>query len=113
MTTINISRKQAKTVLAATFPEYAGRKITVRFTDRVTFSDLNWGGGTKNEYKFIRSDGATAEMPFHWYNPPEGLTVDIPTNVMVVEHSYYCGQDLGVTIHVNPAWAPRWLTSGK
>ena len=110
---MRITRKQAKSVLAVTFPEYKGRKITLRFESSITFSDTNWGGGTLNEYKFVRADGATAvlKVPAPWDNKMEGITLPIPEDILVVEHAFLCGQDMGIVIHTNPANAPRWLTA--
>ncbi len=108
---VKITRKQAQAILKATFPQYTGRKIRVTFTDQVTFSDTNWGGGTRNKYAAVRADGKSGifNAPAPWVNPLEGRTVDLPVDVLLVEHSIFCGQDCGITIYANPAHLPKWL----
>lgn len=111
METIKITSKQAKPIVNITFPDYKGRKFSVKFSPTVTFYDTNWSGGTCNKYAFVRSDGkmATFAPPAPWMNPIEGATVDLPDDVLVVEHSYFCGQDCGITIYANPVNLPKWL----
>lgn len=106
-----ITRKQASPILARTFPEYKGHKVKVVFTDKVTFDDLNWSGGTCCKFKAIQVDGSVTSLvaPAPWNNPYEGLTVDLPENVLIVEHSYFCGTDCGITIHAHPSYGPKLL----
>lgn len=113
MDTLKITRKQAKPIVDVTFPEYTGRKITVRFQTSVTFYDTNWDGGTKSDYAAVNVDGRTGrfEAPAPWINPLEGKTVNLPVDVLIVKHSYFCGQDAGITIYAHPANAPRLLTA--
>ncbi len=104
-------RKQVKPILEITFPDYTGRKITVEPKERITFYDCNWSGGTKNEYKAIRNDGETSTLPTPapWVNPFEGKTVDMRPDIIIVEHSYFCGKDIGITIHIHPDLLPKML----
>jgi hypothetical protein len=113
MNSIKLTKKQAAPIINATFPEYTGRKYNLNFQDEITFYDTNWGGGSKNEYAFIASDGKTAQLnvPAPWINVYEGATIQIPNNVMVVVHSYFCGQDMGIRIYANTMHAPKWLTA--
>lgn len=107
-------RKATRPIIDALYPDYKGRKVAIQFTDRVTFSDTNWDGGSKSYYKFIGFDGrvTTLEVPAPWNNQIEGKTVDLPADVLVVEHSYFCGTDCGITIYANPANAPKLLPEG-
>jgi len=106
-----LSRKQAMPILRKTFPNYAGRKITVEFTESVTFYDTNWGGGTKNTYRFIRSDGKTAafDAPAPSSNPVEGKTIALPPDILVVCHVIFCGKECGIRIYSHPSNAPKLL----
>jgi hypothetical protein len=115
MNAIKLTTKQAKPIVKLTFPEYHGRKFKLEFTDRITFYDTNWSGGTKNCYAFLRSDGAVRGLtvPAPWVNPVEGKTVEIPKDILVVVHQYFCGMDVGVTIFANPANSPKWLTDAE
>jgi hypothetical protein len=112
---LKITRKQAKAIIDATFPNYRGNKVSIHFQNQITFSDTNWGGGTKNEYAAVASDGRTARMdtPAPWLNAYEGVTQPIGENVLVVEHTIFCGKDLGITIYANTCHMPKWLEAGQ
>ena len=111
---MKLNKAQVKPILEKTFPDYKGRKYSIEFVPTVTFYDTNWGGGTRNVYRFVRSDGAVGCMniPAPWINVIEGRTVDIPVDVLVVKHAVFCGQDLGITIYANPVHMPKWLPEG-
>ena len=110
---MKVKKAQVKDILKATFPEYRGRTFKVEFAPTITFHDTNWGGGTKNTYAIIGSDGRTARLsvPAPWINPVEGKTVEMPTNALVVKHTVFCGKDLGITIYASPVHLPKWLTA--
>jgi hypothetical protein len=114
-TPMKLTRAQAMPILNLTYPEYLGRKITLTFVTQITFHDVNWGGGTRNQYKFLRDDGASASLPTPapWVNPYEGLTMDLPVGVLVVRHSFFCGHNVGIVIYANPAYLPKWLEAGE
>lgn len=101
---IKVTRKQVAGIINATFPDYKGRKFSIEATRSVILHDLNWDGGTKNEYAFIRADGLTAELPEFspFNNPAEGKEISLPNDVIVVNHIFFCGHDCGIRIMVNP-----------
>ena len=109
--TIKITRKQAEKILRATFPTYSGRKISLEFAQKVWFYDTNWGGGTRNQYAGIKADGTVAKLnvPAPWINPIEGTSWELPADVLIVEHSIFCGQDMGIRIYAHPSNLPKWL----
>jgi hypothetical protein len=108
---VKVSKREVWPIVRKVFPDYAGRKFRVVFTDRVGFYDLNWAGGSRNQYAAVRADGTTGRMPAGdpWNNPVEGKTVDLPAEVLVLCRSFNCGHDDGITIYAHPANAPRWL----
>ena len=112
---VKINTAQARPIVAMTFPEYRGRKFRVEFTATMTFYDTNWDGGTKNTYAAVRSDGKHERLPTFspWNNPVEGRKIDLPTDVLIVEHSHFCGTDCGITIYAHPCNLPRWITTSK
>jgi len=111
MARIKINTAQAKPFVEKTFPEYRGRKFLVEFSETVTFYDTNWGGGSQNKYKAVTFDGQVFGMnvPAPFCNPIEGSSLPLNSNVVVVEHSIFCGTDCGITIHAHPSLAPKWL----
>ena len=113
--TIKLNTAQAKPFAKKAFPNYRGRKFKIVFTDHVTFYDTNWSGGTRNQYVALRSDGKTALLTVGapWVNPVEGKTIDLPEDIVIVEHTIFCGQDAGIRIYANPCHLPKWLDAPK
>jgi hypothetical protein len=103
---IKVTKAQVKPIVQATFPNYRGRSFRVEFTETVTFHDTNWGGGSRNTYTAVKmSCGQVAPFPSFspWDNPIEGKRTELPEDVVVVEHSIFCGQDLGLTFYAHPS----------
>lgn len=89
-----------KRVIAATFPEYRGRKVKAQYWRGPRRLENYWDGGTRSYYVAIRiEDGAVADFgtdnPFHQsaHEP-----VDLPSGVLLIEHVIFCGKDLGLRI---------------
>lgn len=110
---IKLKKAQVKDILTATFPGYTGRKFIVEFTESITFYNTNWSGGSRNEYAAINANGhmATLNVPAPWVNPVEGKTIDLPPDVLIVRHTFFCGRDLGITIYAHVSNLPKWLTA--
>jgi hypothetical protein len=110
---MKLKKAQAWPIVKATFPNYKGRTFHIEFTNKVTFFDTNWGGGSRNSYAAVRSDGKTAKLgvPAPWINPVEGKSIELPEDVLVVEHSIFCGKDCGITIYANTCHLPKWLSA--
>lgn len=111
---MKVSRTEVKTILAATYPEYTGRKVNMVIAETVNVHDLNWGGGTKNYYKILElsKDLKAREVPSPapWANPYEGQTLAMRPGYAIVRHSHFCGHDCGITIYVHPMDIPaRYL----
>lgn len=103
---LSVKKAQIAPVLKVTFPNYKGHTFKVQFTEKVTFGDLHWGGGTRSVYKFVNMEnGSSRPVPTGnpWNSPLEGQTLDLPENVVVVEHVIFCGQDLGIRFYAHPA----------
>lgn len=105
MDTFKARLAEVRSVVRAAFPDYRGRTFRVDTSGRVTFSDLHWNGGTRSEYRALNLDGlkvvpVPAGSP--WASPAEGLTVEIPIGILVVEHQRACGKDCGIRIYCNP-----------
>lgn len=97
-----------KRALAATFPRYKGRKITVEEWRAPLHLDLSWSGGTKDEVALIdiaSNRVGRLVVPHPWARGAAD-PVDCPPGAVLVVHSYFCGADSGVTFYVRPAEAP-------
>lgn len=90
--TLAVSRKQVAAIVAATFPEYRGRKISVVAAAGVLIHDLNWSYGSRNQYRACTLDGqSTGDL-----DPAR-----IPLGVVVVCLTTSQGRGAGLTITVN------------
>lgn len=99
------SNPTIRRIIDVTFPEYSGRKVAVQEWNGPRRLDNYWDGGTRSYWKVIDllrgriGDAGTA-------NPFEQATHsdwDLPAGSIAVEHVIFCGQDLGLRIHVRPA----------
>ena len=107
MGTTKAKAKDWKKVIKATFPNNRKRAVYVKHTDKVTFYDLNWSGGTRSKYRACLVDGRPLNgggglnAPAPWVNPYEGLTVDLPIGAVIVCESVFCGEFTPLTIYIN------------
>ena len=108
---IKLKKEQVRKLLRESFPDYKGRKFYLEFKDRITVYNLNWSGGSKNEYAFFRADNKKAFVPARppWDNPFEKQAFDLSPEVLVVEHCIFCGRDMGITVYAHPKLAARIL----
>lgn len=90
--------KLARTIALACYPEYKGRKIRVESRETY-YVDNMWGGGSRNFATAYNLETGTAAAAIQTVGPE----VKIPAGVAIVEHSFFCGKDCGITIYVNPA----------
>ncbi len=97
------------------FPGYRKRAVNVVAGTKVSFYDLNWSGGTRNEYTIV--DLATGDTKSFgrwnqiapWNNPYEGATVDLPVGFAIVETGFFCGKEKTARILVHPDNMPKLL----
>lgn len=109
---MKIKKAQIAPLLQASFPEYSGRKFSVEFAEEVTLYNLNWDGGSRNEYAAISmEDGKIGALPQRapWDNQYEGQTITMNPNVVIACHTFYCGQDMGVKFYAHPSRQQQML----
>ncbi len=97
-----MAKNPLRTLALSAFPTYKGRKISANYSGRVTFSDTNWGGGSRNRYVCLdlaKGLKRGLSVPAPWVNPVEGVTAPIPEGMVVAEHTIFCGKDCGVTLY--------------
>ena len=88
-------------ILAATFPDYRGRKIALRAWDRPRVLNNYWDGGSRSYWRMIdtaadRIGEPTNDNPFLGDAHTE---VDLPVGWLAVEHVIFAGEDLGIRIY--------------
>lgn len=110
--TLSRANPVVKRLLALTFPDYKGRTIKARLWLRAKPLENYWDGGTRSYYEAVRiADGAVSsfgtDSPFlrSSHEP-----VDLPDGVILVEHAYFCGKDMGITVWVKSPYLA--LTEG-
>lgn len=117
MSYVTVNAKEVKEIIQATFPGYKKHKAVIVPGEKVTFYDLNWSGGTRNEYRACTIDGRPLDnaynmsAPAPWNNPFEGKEIAIPENMVVVQGGHFCGKTSTLFIHVHPANMPKLLTN--
>ena len=117
MNTIYLDRsdRSADAIIRRTFPGYSGRKVQVRSTESVAFSDTQWSGGSRSDYRILdlASDKLLSipEAPFMARSALHEASHALPAGFVVAEHSRFCGKDIGIILHVNPATLGRLLPS--
>ena len=101
-----VSRSQPviRRALAATFPDYRGRKVRIARWDRPLHLDLNWSGGTIDQVVLIDlAAGRIAHLsvPAPWMHDHAPFDpADVEYGAILAVHSYVCGVDAGVTFYV-------------
>lgn len=119
MSKIQIARSLLEPLIRATFPEYAGKTCYVEVRETISFHDLNWSGGSRNQYRACTIDGKPTgsldkfNQAAPWNNPAEGAKAQIPPGLVVVQHCLFCGKDLGLTFSYNAADFPHNLLPAK
>jgi hypothetical protein len=92
----------------ATFPTYKGRKFSLRVAKSVTLHDLNWSGGSRNEYRACALDGRAAGTSERyaamapWENPAEGCELPIQPGFVVLCRSVFQGRESGIMLYAHP-----------
>ena len=115
MNKIQIKSSELKNIINATFPENKKRKVYVEAVTEVTFYDLNWSGGTQNQYRACTIDGQPIEAKVDlnflapWKNKFEGMKIAIPKDVVIVCQSIFCGKELSLFAYVHPDNMPKYI----
>lgn len=109
MTTIHLSPSPALTRLAQrAFPDYSGHTFKVRAAESVTCNS-HWDGGSRSYYVVLQGNLAEAISETGTPFTPAAPIVTLDAQTIVLEHQYFCGRDMGITIHVHPSALPQLL----
>ncbi len=107
MEELKLRKRDVATIVEAAYPEYTGRKFSLVFKERYYMNDY-WSGGSRTYVTALKlengrlglsSPDVAAQNPF---NQKAHVEFDIPKNVMLVEHVFFCGKDLGIRIIIHP-----------
>lgn len=114
MSTIYTNHPDVKKIALAAYPDYNGKKFSVEIAADHLDVRSYWDGGSRNYYVFLRLDTfETMPMPQQsaFDAKVEGADrVQLIPGMVCVEHTYFQGHDLGITIHVHPENAPKFIS---
>ncbi len=104
---ISYADPRVKRVIQDCFPAYRGRKVRLS-TYIPKQIDSYWDGGSRDYFCWYQPTTRKifhvhSNHPFFEANQPRVINEEtIPEDVLLVEHSIFCGKDVGITIHVKP-----------
>lgn len=98
------TRNKVENIISACYPEYKGNKVKIS-TNIPSNLDSYWDGGSRDYFVFYQlSTGNTIDVhsnhPFFEAGQPRELG-KLPQGILLVEHTIFCGKDLGITIYAN------------
>ena len=110
---VNAAEPAAR-LMKASFPDYRGRKYRIVVTEGPISLNSHWAGGSRDYFQVVRlADGAAVTVPqngsgFEPASVNQGLIPALQERlpapgIAVVEHSIFCGKDIGLTLHVHPS----------
>ena len=98
--------KTIKAILKASFPDYKGRKVSIETGYIPQQLDSYWFEGSRDYYAFVQLDEnfkclqVHSNHPLFEKNQPRELN-GLPKGIVLVQHTYFCGKDAGITIYAN------------
>lgn len=103
-----------KQIKAATFPEYNGRRFFLMVSEAPINCASYWDGGSRSYFRFVNlatmESSVLAPAQSAYDQTVKGLdAVELPVGFACVEHSFFCGRDGGLTIHIRPENAAHLL----
>jgi hypothetical protein len=123
-TTIHLegNDETAKLIVRASFPGYSGRKFKVEIhkNDSKFEIDLGMSGGTFSRFAFVKLDTMTGvnvnnmgQLTNYFGNGFNRMPTpfQMPEGFAIVEHSHFCGSDMGITIHLLEANATKFIAA--
>lgn len=107
MKEIHLDPKQVPTALRGS---YTGRKFSVIVTESVTLHDTTWSGGTRSAWHaldlatghFSPNVTASSTPPGFRGTCADGQEVPVREGTSIVEHTIFCGKDMGLRFYVHP-----------
>lgn len=105
---------EVKKIALTAFPHYKGRKFKVKDFYPGKRLDSYWDGGSKDTFAVVElSSLRSIPLPNTWAMGSTGQPQadQLPEGLCLVEHSIFCGKDVGITLHLNDANLQKFLTT--
>jgi len=97
-------QKAVKSIIQACYPAYKGRKVRLEPAARAP-KELRsyWDEGSRDYFCFYNLDTKEV-LPVHsnhpWFEPNQpSRLAGLPAHIVLVEHSIFCGKDIGITLY--------------
>lgn len=107
MDTIHLDGNDPTAKKVAQCVGYNGRTFQLKGAEKVSLSGTAWDGGSRSSYFCVRlTDGTNVALPH--FDPPqfggpvETPVVEIPPECAIVQHTIFCGKDMGLRLYVRP-----------
>lgn len=113
MTAYYTNNSDVKKIALTAYPDYKGKKFAVKVAIGTIDVRSYWDGGSRDYFVFLRLD--TLEI---WKMPGQSIndkkvngaeSVSLIPGMVCVEHTYFQGKDLGITIYIHSDNAPKLL----
>lgn len=103
-----------RSLISRAYPSYRGRKYRLRVSDAPINCASYWDSGSKSYFCFanLATGEVSSQVPVQsaYDKPISGVQeVHLPLGFVCLEHSFFCGKDSGITIHVLPENAAKFL----
>lgn len=112
LTPIYLDRSQVPASLRGS---YSGNKFKAYVTEHMTVPATAglWDGGSRDTYSAYRlADGAQVQFPGQHLSPWDNRKdqqVTMQPGIAIIEHSVFCGKDMGLTFYLHPTDAAPML----
>lgn len=100
---------ESKDVPAYLRGSYTGKKFKAVITESFTIpaSAGIWNGGSRDTYSFVElGSGRTVQSPYQqtapWDQHSSEFSAQLPPEIALIEHTIFCGKDLGLTFYLHP-----------
>ena len=118
LTPTDPSAEPAIAIMTRAFPSYAGKKFSIRTVSGTVNCASSWGGGSRSYFRLVALDSPTmsrvvpAQSMFD--RQIDGIdTVSIPIGGGIVQHTIFCGRDMGLSLLLAPENATSMLPESE
>lgn len=115
---MKLRKADVSELLKISYPDYKGRKFKVSIKKEYYLKDY-WSGGSRTYAKFakfVNDHWEVVTNPFtNPYKDSAHVQFNVPNDIIIIEHIFFCGKDLGINFVVSPnfIYLPKLLEKGN
>jgi hypothetical protein len=95
-----------QTAIARCFPDWKGKKVYTRVGTYPSRLDSYWDGGSRDRFAFFNTvtrEVLSVHSNHPWFEADQPNTLrTLPSHILLLCHSIFCGKEGGITIYANP-----------